>query len=273
MPGCANRVISIRKTSSSRRLTTSKHGRRAASSARTGAGGQGTVADAGEDAASSRHSRQDGPRRIHDRKSLLCQHAGPLRQRQPLSAQGQDRQAARRALPARPLEQRPVLRGKGQDGAERTRRWRREDGWSAPLSIAGPLPGWPAWAASSSTTTWSAMPTARRSPTAQASRRGGRTAVAELHGPANLEQHPRARFPDELAGRRSEAHRRHRRQRRRHADIYSLRRRRSAGGRVPGRHGLDGDAGRLRLRELLAICASAPATSRSPACSRPSRSA
>ncbi len=42
------------------------------------------------DAAQRGHSRQDRPRRLHDRKSLLRERAGPLRQRQPLPPDGQD---------------------------------------------------------------------------------------------------------------------------------------------------------------------------------------
>ena len=41
----------------------------------------------------------------------------------------------------------------------------------------------------------------------------------------------------------------------------------------PGRDGVHGDAGRLRLRELPRTCVRAPATSSWPACSRRSRSA
>ena len=43
-------------------------------------------------------------------KVFFASYPGPLRQRQPLSAQGQDGQAARRPLSARPLGRRPFLR-------------------------------------------------------------------------------------------------------------------------------------------------------------------
>ena len=96
-------------------------------------------------------------------------------------------------------------------------------------------------------------------------RRRGRTAVAELHGPANLEQHPRPRFPAESAGRRCAPHRRHRRQRRRHADVHALRHRRSPGGRLSRRDGLHGRCRAAASARTARICASAPATSSSPA--------
>ena len=92
-----------------------------------------------------------------------------------------------------------------------------------PLSLAGPLRQvWPAWASSSSITTWSATPTRRPSASQRLHGRRGRTAFAKLHGPANLEQHPRPRFLSRPARRRSEAHRHHRGQRRRHADVHAL---------------------------------------------------
>ncbi len=70
-----------------------KRGKRRQARPRAGAGRQRPVAAAGEDAAAARHSRQDRPRRLHHRKSLLRQLSRPLRQRQPLSAQG-DRQGS-----------------------------------------------------------------------------------------------------------------------------------------------------------------------------------
>ncbi len=77
--------------------------------------------------------------------------------------------------------------------------------------------------------------------------RGG-IALAKHAGPADVQFDPGPRFPLVASRRRSDPHRRDRRQRRRHADDAVVRGRPAAGRRVSGRDGLDQHAGGLRMR-------------------------
>ncbi len=79
--------------------------------------------------------------------------------------------------------------------------------------------------------------------------RGRRTPPSIDSRPPDVERRPRAGFPGGPARCRSGAHRGHRRQRRRHADVPSWRDRRSARGGLSGRHGLGAHAGRVHMRE------------------------
>ena len=84
----------------------------------------------------------------------------------PVTESDDSQPASRRALPARPLGQRPAsrCRREGREGQRRCRAASRT--WTAAAtSCRRSPPRSPAWAASSSTTTWSATPTAPRSRT------------------------------------------------------------------------------------------------------------
>ncbi len=102
-------------------------------------------------------------------------------------------------------------------------------------------------------------------------RRRGRAAPAKLHGPANLEQHPRPRFPAESAGRGRRAASAS------PAPAAAARRRSSSAPSTTGRPSPSPPSWCPRPCRAAAsartarICASAPATSSWPACSRRSR--
>ena len=206
-------------------------------------------------------------------KVFFASHPGPLRQRQPLSAEGQDRQAARRALPARPLGQRPVLRGRREGRRRRDRAAAPRRPWKAPATRCRPAaPAGPAWAASSSTTTWSATPTASRSRIAPASPTprpscGCRASWACKPGTASAPSTSSSSLPDVDPKRIGVTGA----QRRRHADVHPLRHRRPARRRLPRRHGLDRACRAAASARTAPTCASAPATSSWPACSPRSR--
>ena len=77
----------------------------------------------------------------------------------------------------------------------------------------------------------------------------GRAPPAERARTGRLECRPRPRLPHQPARRGHGTRRRHRCERRRHPDLPAGRDRRSAGGALPGGHGLDAHAGRVHLRE------------------------
>ena len=123
---------------------------------------------------------------------------------------------------------------------------------------------WRGWAASCSTTTWWATPTASSWITARVN---GRKWITRKHwgffspqAEARLQTHLRpanVRFDSGTglrcgsARRRCGPHRRDGGQRRRHADVHSRRGRSATGSHFSGGHGFDGDAGRLPLRKRL----------------------
>ena len=255
-------------------------GGHAANEARARAGRRRALAHAREDVAPRPSSMARSNATITpSKKVFFASLPGHYCQRKPVPAQGQDRQAARRTQPARPLAGRPVLRRRlSKKAAERSSQRAGGDsmGWPAGLSSApGRLPVPPGRMgcivfhydmlgySRQHGTSW---------PPRRASSGGGRIAVAELHGPANLEQRPRPRFPAQPAGRGLHPHRRDRGQRRRHADLHPLRRRRSSDRRLPGWLWcpLAMQGGRICENYLL-LRVEAQATSTSPRCSRPSR--
>ena len=216
--------------------------------------------------AQRRRARPGRTRGLHSRARVLRKCARILRHRQPLPAHRPRRSSSR------PCSRRTAT---GPAGAFRmsrkpsdARSSRRAPSGSTTARATFCRPGqcsWRAWAPSCSSTTWSATPTASRS------RRPSPTARAAAHDPiltrgcssvsvrnsslqfdsrtADVERGPRAGLPQRAARRRSRAHRRHRGQRRRHTDLPAGRDRRSAGGRISRRHGLDAHAGRLHVRE------------------------
>ncbi|CAA9403567.1 MAG: conserved hypothetical protein-putative secreted protein, partial [uncultured Phycisphaerae bacterium] len=234
-----------------------------------GAGRDRPVADAGAHAAERRDPRQGRARRLHGREGDLRVVPGSLRQREPVPPQGQDRQITGGPQPARPLAQRavPLARRRGRAARDRHRRravrgrralpapdatgHARPHGLRRVLLRHGGLRGQhPARRRKGRRPPPPRLPRAHEHQGKLGPvRRPGRAAHAEHHGPADVELRPRARLPHLAARRRPDPHRRDRRQRRRHADVHALRRRRPPGGLHPRRHGLDRDAGRLHVRE------------------------
>ena len=107
--------------------------------------------------------RQDRPRRIHDRKSLLRQLSpGHYVSGNLYRPKGKTGKLPGVLCPARPLGGRPLLRRRREGGpGSRSRAAARRPRPAPAIRCRPAAPSSPAWAASSSTTTWSATPTAR----------------------------------------------------------------------------------------------------------------
>ena len=183
------------------------------------------------------------------------------------------RESSRRAVSARPLEQRPLLRRRGErrpesqldQGAENTHGRRRYPLQARMVELAR----------LGCVVFHYDMVGVRRQqadrPRRRLYRRRGRTAAAKRVGLQTFNSIRALDFLTSLPDVDPEAHRRDRRQRRRHADVSAVRRRSAAGRRLSGRDGLDQHAGGLRVRERPTSCGSASTTWRSPPCLPPSR--
>ncbi len=148
----------------------------------------------------------------------LYRPAGTNRRRSPVTS--------RRALRARPLGKRPAPRRGREDRARRA--WTRaaSQTWTAAGTSCRRFPA--TLAKLGFVVFQYDMVGVRRQHRDPARREGftdvaGRTAASECDGPADLEQHPRARLPRRSAGRGCEEARHDRRQRRRHADLHARR--------------------------------------------------
>ena len=167
--------------------------------ARAGAGRQRPVAACREKTPlNAGHPRQDRPRRLHRREGLLRQLPGPLRHRQPLPAQGQ----ATGKLPGVLCPHGHWANGRFYDAGEKA----AEDADQA----AGPRrpsegARYPLQARCAQLARMGCVvfhydmvgyaDSKQIAAPRRLHRRRGRAAAAELHGPADLEQHPRPRLP------------------------------------------------------------------------------
>ena len=133
--GGSERLLPLHAAENARRV-----GPAGRAGAAAGAGGHRPLADAHQDARPRRRPRPGRPRRLHRREGLLRELSRPFRHRQPLSAQGHSGQAAGRALSARALAQRPLLRRRARrSSAGRSSEASRAVRARRPLSAPGPL--------------------------------------------------------------------------------------------------------------------------------------
>ena len=116
----SRRLLSVHAEQDARRV-----GEAGRASAAADSGGQRPVADADQDAGQRGGARQGRTAGLHGREGYLESYPGHFVTGSSVSAEGQERQAAGRALSAWPLAQRPVLPTRAKSHAQADRRRRR----------------------------------------------------------------------------------------------------------------------------------------------------